>query len=213
MFYTIYKITNKLNGKFYIGKHQTINLDDGYMGSGKLIKRAIKKYGIDNFIKEIIMIYDNEYDMNQAEKKYVVISDSSYNLCEGGKGGFSYINNNFTGADKKIASASKVHQEKLKNDNMYRQKYIKRCIEGRNDGHMELMIQKMKIKYPEGTFKGKKHNNETKLKMSLASKNRKGINNSQFGTCWITNGLENKKIKKELLEEFISQGYYKGRSN
>ena len=48
MFYTIYKVTNKLNSKYYIGKHQTLDLDDGYMGSGKLIRYAVKKYGKDN---------------------------------------------------------------------------------------------------------------------------------------------------------------------
>jgi hypothetical protein len=53
MFYTIYKITNKINNKIYIGKHQTKDLNDGYMGSGKLINAAIKKYGIEN-IKDII---------------------------------------------------------------------------------------------------------------------------------------------------------------
>lgn len=46
-------------------------------------------------------------------------------------------------------------------------------------------------------FKGKKHSEETKKKIGLAnSANQKGVGNSQYGTCWITNGTENKKIKK-----------------
>ena len=52
MFYTIYKITNLINNKFYIGKHQTNNVDDEYMGSGKLITAAIKKYGANSFERE-----------------------------------------------------------------------------------------------------------------------------------------------------------------
>lgn len=53
-FYIVYKTTNLLNGKFYIGSHQTFNLQDGYYGSGKVLRLAIKKYGKDNFLNEVI---------------------------------------------------------------------------------------------------------------------------------------------------------------
>lgn len=91
-FYYVYKITNMINNKIYIGCHQTTNLDDGYMGSGKYINRAYVKYGIENFQKEIVQYYSNAKEMFEAEAKIVnkefIKEDSNYNLAEGGKGGF-----------------------------------------------------------------------------------------------------------------------------
>lgn len=99
MFYTIYKIINLINGKIYIGAHKTNNLEDGYMGSGKLIKMAIDKYGLDNFKKEYISIFDNEDDMYKMESIIVdeeyLKSENIYNIKEGGNGGWSKVNDNY----------------------------------------------------------------------------------------------------------------------
>ena len=51
----IYKMTNLVNGKIYIGQHVTDNLKDGYRGSGIVLKNALKKYGRSNFaVEEVI---------------------------------------------------------------------------------------------------------------------------------------------------------------
>ena len=70
-FFGIYKITNLTNGKMYIGKHITSDLDDGYMGSGIVIKNAIKKYGRENFRKEWLMFCEDEEEMNYMERVFV----------------------------------------------------------------------------------------------------------------------------------------------
>lgn len=91
-YYYVYKITNTLNNKIYIGCHETENLDDGYMGSGKYIIRAYEKYGKENFLKEIIEFYSSRKEMFCAEAEIVtrefIAEDSNYNLAEGGHGGY-----------------------------------------------------------------------------------------------------------------------------
>lgn len=91
MRYTIYKVTNKVNNKFYIGKHQTMNPNDSYYGSGKAIMNSIRKYGKENFIKEILYDFDSEIEMNEQEKDLIteefVSRSDTYNLGIGGEGG------------------------------------------------------------------------------------------------------------------------------
>lgn len=200
MFYTIYKVTNIINKKVYIGKHQTKNLDDGYMGSGKHLKRAIEKYGIDNFKKEILFVFDNESDMNAKEASLVtkdfVKESTNYNLCPGGHGGFGYINEN--GLVPHNAEINKKISETAKR---------KKIMPGAKNREAVSNAHKQgKIRYD--TFTGKNHTPESKEKISLAKKNTgTGKQNSQYGTMWITNGQENKKIKKESV---IPEGWYKG---
>lgn len=52
MKYYLYRITNLVNNKVYVGMHRSESLDNNYMGSGKLIQQAINKYGVDKFKKE-----------------------------------------------------------------------------------------------------------------------------------------------------------------
>lgn len=96
MFYYLYEIKNNINGKIYVGVHKTKNLNDGYMGSGKVIQDAIKKHGIENFTKVILEMFDNPDDMFLKEKEIVtdefLARDDVYNLRRGGSGGFDYIN-------------------------------------------------------------------------------------------------------------------------
>lgn len=91
MYYTIYKTTNLIDGKMYIGKHITNNLDDGYLGSGIYLVNSIKKHGKENFKKEILHVFDNQIDMDEMEKNMVtegVINDPKfYNIALGGYGG------------------------------------------------------------------------------------------------------------------------------
>ena len=60
MRYLIYETTNLVDGKKYIGKHATNKNDDDYLGSGVYLKRAIRKYGKDNFSKTILFEFDSE---------------------------------------------------------------------------------------------------------------------------------------------------------
>ena len=86
----IYLITNKINGKIYIGKHSTNDLNDNYYGSGVLIKKSIQKYGIENFTKEYLAFCDTEEKLNWFEKFYIKkykAREVGYNLADGGEGG------------------------------------------------------------------------------------------------------------------------------
>jgi hypothetical protein len=216
VFYTIYKTTNKVNGKFYIGKHQTKNLDDGYFGSGKHLRNAINKYGLENFDKEILFIFDKESEMNAKEAELVTeefcLREDTYNLCPGGKGGWGYNN---TTEGQKLREHSYVNwytsggasfKEKFEADEEFRHHHSEHLNNIR-----KIAMYKIKENYPLGTFHGKTHSEETKQRIGYAnSKNQSGDKNSQFGTTWIYSMNEKRSIKISK-EDSIPDGWYKGR--
>ena len=92
----IYKITNLLTGKMYVGKDETSNPD--YFGSGVLIRKAIKKYGKENFKKEILAETDDKFELRNLEKYFIQTLESyrreiGYNISLGGDGGDTISNN------------------------------------------------------------------------------------------------------------------------
>ena len=214
MFYTVYKITNSVNEKIYIGAHKTKDLNDEYMGSGNLIKKAIKKYGIENFKKEYIVIFDNSDAMFEMESLIVneefVKREDTYNLKKGGMGGFDHINSVkrvythlHINTLNNLKLAHKAFLEKLKDKDFY-------------EKWKSNMSRAMYIRFENnpGTFLGKTHTEETKRKIGEAnSEHQSGEGNSQYGTMWIYNLelKENKKIKKDEFSSWEQDGWLKGR--
>lgn len=89
----IYKTTNLINGKIYIGKDK--NNNPKYLGSGKRLNSSINKYGIENFEKVIIEYCESEEHMRDREKFWIAYYNSTcrtigYNLTIGGDGGDTF---------------------------------------------------------------------------------------------------------------------------
>ncbi len=198
MNYLIYKITNKLNNKFYVGKHKTANKDDGYLGSGILIDRAIKKHGRENFVKEILVECSSLEEMNQKEIDIVdaefVARDDTYNVVVGGNGG------NFTTEQRMLGAKNFV--DRLNSDEEFR----KEMIEKRR---IAATIRNLKYGSPVG-WPGAKFSDETKKKMSVSGKGkRRGAANGVFGKHWVTDGTISKMVDKSIIPD----GWRKGHVN
>lgn len=207
MYYTVYRIKNKINNKEYIGKHQTEDLEDGYMGSGKLIQRAIQKYDVKNFSKEILHIYDTEEEMNAKEKELVTEEycswSNTYNLCPGGRGGFGYINKNG------LISSNESRKKGYLSAKSFMTDSDKNMRAGDKSKELGVGIHDPKNRFD---WTGKKHREESRQKISIAMTGKyNGANNPSYGKCWITNNIENKMIKKEELDNWLCKGYRKGR--
>jgi group I intron endonuclease len=162
-YYYIYEITNLINRKTYIGQHTTKNLNDGYMGSGSSLLKALKKYGKDNFKKEILLFAVNQVALNFFEKCLVteefINQQDNYNLREGGgcKGKLSVEN------ILKLKGQKRTEETKRKMSLAHKGKKLseehKRKI-GLNSKHAKK-------------FLGKKHTEESKRKIGLAGIGRK----------------------------------------
>lgn len=226
MHYYLYKLTNILNNKIYVGVHKTKNIDDGYMGSGKIIKQAIKKYGIDNFKKEILETFLDSKSMLKREKEIITEDFLSrpevYNLRVGGDGGFDYINKN------KLNNTPETIERKRKSMRLWHKNNDtsgeKSGFYGKNHTNQtkEKISKKRKSffinggEHPKGML-GKKHKEETKKHVSAILKEKasmigkKGLEHPCGGTKWYNNGLNHLRSDKHPGDGWVEGRIFKER--
>ena len=205
-YHYIYKTTCKVTGKFYVGMHSTDNLEDGYIGSGKRLWRSIRKHGLENHEREILEFLPNRSSLKNREKEIVneqfLEDPMCMNLQTGGGGGLS-------GEEHKknwIKAGSQAGNAKLKELWETNQEWSECQKEKRKANWKDpLIVEKMLKGF---NFTGRAHSEETKQKMRESAANKTAEQNSQYGTCWITNGTENKKIKRT---DELPQGWKFGR--
>lgn len=201
----IYKTTNILSGKYYIGMHSTDNLDDGYMGSGKRLRYSINKYGKENHKVEIIDFFESRKKLIEKEKEIITLNEIAkeecMNLAVGGQGGFISEYGYKKGAKK----MNEIINKRKKEDKEFRDKCNKLT------GNILKKLHK-EGKVPHDGFLGKEHTENTKKIMSERKKDiYKGELHPQYGMFWITKDGVNKKIKKEMSDFYFNEGWIKGR--
>ena len=212
--YLVYQTTNLLNGKIYIGQHQTDNLNDGYIGSGVELNLDIKKFGRDNFKREILFDFDSFEEMDNKERELVnedfVARTDTYNMKVGGQGDdwYSYLGKNGLNNNANNAKFGGERVKELFNNPEWREAWNKKH---------QLGLDRIKREHPEcfsnKHWIGRHHSEETKKKMGEKAKLRTGDKSGSYGSIWIYNETlqENKKVKKELVDEFLDEGWMVGR--
>jgi len=192
--------------------HSTDNLNDGYLGSGKRLWNSLKKHGKENHSIEILEHYDNREDLRNREAELVnddLLTDSMcMNLVLGGSG--------FAGDEHTIEASKKgkrLFMEKLKYDKEYRKDFGEKISNGLRKRFNAGLKSSQFNKFGElSSMFGKKHSEEALKKMCDSKKNHGlGEKNSQYGTYWITKDGLNKKIKKEEIDNYLNDGWIKGR--
>lgn len=200
-YHFVYKTICLITNRYYYGMHSTDDLDDGYLGSGKRLKYSINKYGKDNHRCEKVEFLESRELLRKREKEIVneeLLNDPlCMNLSIGGEGG-----SNTHG--RAIVKDSNGHIFNVALDD---ERYTSGKLKGvtsnmdyyKDPNYRKNLSEKLKDynKRYGNPFTGKKHTSEYKKHMSkIMSIKHAGVNNPSYGTCWITNEKENKKIYK-----------------
>ena len=200
----IYLTKNNINGKMYIGKriYKNENEDKKYYGSGFLIKKALKKYGKNNFTKEILCCCENKDELNEKEIYYIEMFDAFndknfYNLTKGGEGstGVSRFgeNNPFFGkhhTKETIEIIRNIHKGKKLNE------HHKNILTNSQKGKPKSKEWIESVSGKNSYWFGKHLSEETKHKLSLSKIGKTSKNKGK--SLW--NEDDKKRIRQKSIE-------------
>ena len=227
--YIVYKITSKIDDSYYIGVHLIKNdekiWNDNYYGSGIIIKAKIKKYGKENFIREVLEWFNNSTDAYEYEKKIVnesIDDKKCVNIAHGGIGGPTFKGRHHTEETKQklreISSGKHLTEEtkqKLREKNkgrIFSEETRKKISEKAKERYsLNNMSNKSKEKISESLIayydakgrKNKKRIKREKLNLDI-DKNGK--------QCYIYKDDKEYRVYKEELEYYLNNGWKIGRN-
>lgn len=191
MYGYIYKTTNLINNKIYVGQHKATTFDKSYYGSGKLLKDAIKKYGIENFNCEVLEWCETVDELNACEQKHIAQEKSksiygNYNMSDGGHvPRMSGVLNPNYGVHRPHTEEEKRHLSEV------------------NKGHKPTFTRKRtpeEIKQMSERSSMHRHSEEAKKKIS----------DHHSGAAFLTNGVEQHWFYGDDIQKALSEGWTKG---
>ncbi len=211
-YHYIYRTTCVVTGKFYVGMHSTDNLQDGYLGSGKILGYSRCKHGDESHRLEILEMCGSRGELRQREREIVneeLLADPlNMNLKYGGEGGWT-AQASRCGGSKSGAKNGVKHRE-LMSDPKYAKMVSTRIKDGLSASSKWNSVKTEKQQRMTAVA-----NSETAMEKRKATfaknKHMQGENNSQFGTCWLSTGDLTVKVKAHRLDEYLALGFTRGR--
>lgn len=192
--------------------HSTDNLDDGYIGSGTYLAKAIRRHGRENFELEILEHLPTREALKLREAELInedMLKDPMcMNLRLGGEGGWDLVNKNLTAEQRTLAGLSGgfANRDKLSIESLEKLKRVgiengKRFLSNVDDS---------------GRSKGRDiarsfQSNEKRKKTFESIKHQSGNKNSQFGTAWVNKDGISKKVKLFDVDSLLIEGWIRGR--
>lgn len=237
----VYRVDNLLNGKYYIGKRSCFGdpEDDLYMGSGKNIQRAIKRYGLENFKKTVLAEFDTEEDAYLCEAELVtkdtLLDPLCYNVCLGGIGGQRgtvYLNKDgeMTRVMPELVDKFLAEGWELGWSEAMREAHLHRVVSEETRRKISELHKKMhefkaghtagRIRVSNEALQESRYISPENLKQYLVAgwtegmldqtKQRKA--QKRVGEITVTDGYLEKHIRSEELEEYLRKGWHRGLS-